>query len=97
MKLAILMPATGSMPTSCPTSNFILFTLPRDWYRFNVLQRIHMNYIENLSFATVSTLAAGFYDPKAAAYMGLVFMFGRYLIFLNTDCCIRRSMTKKRG
>ncbi len=37
-----------------------------------------MNYIENISFATTATLAAGLYQPKAAAYIGLSFMFGRY-------------------
>lgn len=83
----------ASMPTSYPTSNHE-FTL-RDWYRFNVLQRIHMNYIENLSFATVSTLAAGLYDPKIASCMGLVFLLGRYF-FSYTGSYIPRFMIKKR-
>jgi hypothetical protein len=46
-----------------------------------------MNYVENLSFATVSTLAGGLYDAKTASYMGLMFMLGRYFCF-NLDCCI---------
>lgn len=36
-----------------------------------------MNYVENISFATTATLAAGLYQPRTAAYIGLAYMFGR--------------------
>lgn len=54
--------------------NFIIF---RDWYNFNVLQRIHMNYVENISIATTTTLAAGLYNPRYAACAGLTYIVGR--------------------
>jgi hypothetical protein len=54
--------------------NLIIF---RDWYHFNVLQRIHLNYVENISIATTSTLAAGLYNPRYAAYAGLTYIVGR--------------------
>jgi hypothetical protein len=53
-----------------------------------------MNYVENLSFATVSTLAEGLYDAKTASYMGLMFMLGRYFCF-DLDCYIHGFMTGK--
>lgn len=49
----------------------------RDWYTFNVLQRVHMNYIENIHLATGATLAAGIYQPKIAAYVGIAYIVGR--------------------
>lgn len=35
-----------------------------DWYHFNILQRIHLNYLESLPLALTSLLAAGLYRPK---------------------------------
>ncbi len=46
-----------------------------------MLQRIHLNYIGNFSFATVSTLAAGLYYAKTASSMGLMFMLGKVALF----------------
>jgi hypothetical protein len=36
-----------------------------------------MNYVENIHLATGATLAAGLYNPKRAAYIGLIYIFGR--------------------
>jgi hypothetical protein len=36
-----------------------------------------MNYIENIHLATSATLAAGIYQPKTAAYVGIAYIFGR--------------------
>lgn len=36
----------------------------RDWYEFNVLQRIHLNNLEALPLCLTSLLAAGIYRPK---------------------------------
>jgi hypothetical protein len=51
--------------------------LYRDWYRFNVLQRIHLNYVEGISLAQTSVLAAGLYKPKHAALIGLAYIIGK--------------------
>ncbi len=42
---------------------------------------LYLNYIENLSLATVSTLAVGIYDAKTASSMGLMFMLGKVVLF----------------
>lgn len=81
-----------SIHRNSPTSN--QNTSFRDWYNFNILQRIHMNYVENLSFATTATLAAGLYEPKAASYMGLVFMLGKY-ISVHSEFCIILSTLRQ--
>ena len=49
----------------------------RDWYRFNVLQRIHLNSVEGISLAQTSLLAAGIYRPREAALIGLAYILGR--------------------
>lgn len=49
----------------------------RDWYRFNVLQRIHLNYVEGVNLAQASVLAAGLYRPREAALVGLAYIIGR--------------------
>ena len=49
----------------------------RDWYRFNVLQRIHLNYVEGVNLAQASVLAAGLYRPREAALFGLAYIIGR--------------------
>lgn len=74
-----------SILRNCLTSNVYVMKL-RDWYQFNILQRIHLNYVENLSFATTATLAAGLFEPKAAAYTGLVYLLGRYSYLFTLEC-----------
>jgi hypothetical protein len=48
----------------------------KDWYEFNVLQRIHLNYLETLPLALTSLFAAGYYKPKVASLIG-----GVYIVF----------------
>lgn len=54
----------------------------RDWYRFNVLQRIHLNYQENISLATTAIIAAGIYNPNVGVGIGVAYMIGRLLYSL---------------
>ena len=49
----------------------------RDWYNLNVLQRIHLNYVEGISLAQLSVLSAGLYEPKIAAKLGVLYIVGR--------------------
>lgn len=51
----------------------------RDWYKFNIYQRVHQNYVESLSFAQTSLLSAAIYKPKEAAAVGLLFIVGRII------------------
>ena len=52
---------------------------PRDWYRFNVLQRNHLNYMENINWATTAVLAAGVVNPNYGVGVGLSYILGRLL------------------
>lgn len=36
----------------------------KDWYEFNVLQRVHLNYLENMPVALMSLLCSGVYRPR---------------------------------
>lgn len=38
--------------------------LRRDWYKYNVAQRIHLNYVEGINFGQISLLSAALYRPK---------------------------------
>ncbi len=49
----------------------------KDWYKFNILQRCHLNYLENLPIVMTSLVAAGLYDPKKASVVGLAYLFFR--------------------
>ena len=49
----------------------------RDWYKLNVYQRIHLNYIEGMSLAQVSLLSSAIYKPKIAALLGVLYVVGR--------------------
>lgn len=48
-----------------------------DWYRFNVLQRIHLNYVENINLASIAVVAAGIVKPNYGVGVGLIYMLGR--------------------
>ena len=60
LREAFLIRVMVSILKSYPTSNLFKSNF-RDWYKFNILQRIHLKYVENLSFATTATLAAGLF------------------------------------
>jgi len=55
----------------------------RDWYNFNVAQRVHQNYLENINWMSLSVLAAGLYKPQVAAAMGAVMIIARGLYLIG--------------
>lgn len=50
-----------------------------DWYKFNVQQRIHLNYVEQLGLATTSVLAGGLVCPHIGIGIGLTHIIARLL------------------
>ncbi|KAJ3381246.1 hypothetical protein HDU92_005489 [Lobulomyces angularis] len=51
----------------------------KEWDEFNSYQRVHHNYLEQLNLITITTLVAGFFQPRITAGLGAVYIFGRYL------------------
>lgn len=49
----------------------------KDWYQFNILQRVHLNYLEQLPLALSALLAAGIYRPREAAGLGVLYLVGK--------------------
>lgn len=49
-----------------------------DWYRFNILQRIHQNYIENINLYSIAVVSAGLVKANYGVYVGLGYFIGRY-------------------
>ncbi|OLY80546.1 Microsomal glutathione S-transferase 3 [Smittium mucronatum] len=50
-----------------------------EWSQFNSLNRIHLNYVEQLCPATITTLFSGLFYPIPSSIFGAVYIFGRYL------------------
>lgn len=67
----------------------------RDWYKFNIHERIHHNYIENISLATTGVVAAGLVKGNYGLGVGLAYMIGRYCIFV-LDLYTLSSTRKKK-
>jgi hypothetical protein len=42
-----------------------------------VAQRIHLNYVENISLATIGVVAAGLVKPNYGVAVGIAYMIGR--------------------
>jgi hypothetical protein len=49
----------------------------KDWYTFNVLQRVHLSYLEQLPFALAALVSAGIYRPRLASILGAIFIVGK--------------------
>jgi len=49
----------------------------KDWYRFNVLQRIHLNYVEGINLGSASVIAAGLVNANYGVAVGLTYILGR--------------------
>ncbi|KAI3647186.1 hypothetical protein MP228_007407 [Amoeboaphelidium protococcarum] len=47
------------------------------WTEFNNHQRVHMNYVENVTLVTTLQLLSGVFSPVASAVLGAVYMVGR--------------------
>ncbi len=50
-----------------------------DWHEFNIAQRVHQNYIENLTTITTNLLVSGLSFPVPAASLGAVYFVSRFL------------------
>ena len=51
----------------------------RDWYNFNILQRVHQNYVENINFYSVAVISAGLVKANYGVYVGIGYFIGRYI------------------
>ena len=49
----------------------------KQWFEFNVAQRIHQNFLESLIIVVLLTLVAGLKYPAVTVYLGLAYSFGR--------------------
>ncbi len=55
----------------------------RNWYLFNLAQRTHLNFVEQIGVVVPMLLAGGVYYPKLAACLGWTYFFGRLLYRLT--------------
>lgn len=67
----------------------------RDWYKFNVHQRIHQNYIEGISLATTGVVAAGLVKGNYGFGVGLAYMIGRYYLFVLDSSTLSSTRRRK--
>jgi glutathione S-transferase len=49
----------------------------KDWYTFNILQRVHLSYLEQLPIALTALASAGVYRPRLASIMGAILIVGK--------------------
>jgi hypothetical protein len=52
-----------------------------DWLYFNNAQRVHYNYLENITLIVVYAALAGLYYPLGATYCCLAIFIGRFAYF----------------
>lgn len=50
-----------------------------DWFTFNIAQRTHLNFVENIGLVIPALLLAGLSLPFASAILGGVYFIGRLL------------------
>mmetsp|Transcript_90069 Transcript_90069/g.124333 ORF Transcript_90069/g.124333 Transcript_90069/m.124333 type:complete len:175 (+) Transcript_90069:27-551(+) len=50
-----------------------------DWYTFNLRQRAHKNFIEQLTVVCIFTLLAGLFTPQYAIILGSIYAVGRLI------------------
>ena len=67
----------------------------RDWYKFNIHQRIHQNYIEGISLATTGVVAAGLVKGNYGLGVGLGYMIGRYYLFVLDSFTLSSTRRRK--
>ena len=51
----------------------------KDWYAFNIAQRVHLSYLEQLPVAVAALVSAGIYYPRASALAGVIYIVGKIL------------------
>ncbi|KAJ3384088.1 Microsomal glutathione S-transferase 3 [Lobulomyces angularis] len=52
---------------------------PKDWEEFNIYQRVHYNYLEDLNLITMLTLVSSVNHPILSAKLNCMYIFGRFL------------------
>lgn len=52
----------------------------KDWFNFNLAQRAHFNFLEQILIVLFLILVAGFKYPDYTVIAGLVYSFGRFLM-----------------
>ena len=55
----------------------------KQWFDFNVVQRIHMNFLEQLFFLLFLILTAGVTNPAYTVYAGIAYCLGRLIMALG--------------
>ena len=52
----------------------------KQWFDFNIVQRIHGNFLEQVQIVTLLVLVAGLKHPSIAVILGGVYSLGRFLM-----------------
>jgi hypothetical protein len=55
----------------------------KEWYEFNLAQRAHLNFAEQIGVILPLLLTAGVFYPVLAGYIGWIYFFGRLIYFLQ--------------
>lgn len=51
----------------------------KDWFNFNIAQRVHLNFVESISTYLVLLLVSGLSYPIIAAILGMCLIIGRII------------------
>ena len=72
----------GGYP-DCGSGRYTMEAGYRSWFEFNIAQRIHINYMENISQIIVLLLCTGLHYPNTTTAIGWYYVVGRLLYQLG--------------
>ena len=55
----------------------------KDWFDFNVAQRIHYHYLESVTPVVCWLLIGGIYYPQVSASLGAAYILGRIIFHIG--------------
>ena len=55
----------------------------KQWFEFNIAQRIHSNFLEQLLIVTLLLLTAGLKHPGYTVYAGIIYSVGRVIMAIG--------------
>ena len=72
----------------CGSGRFSYQLTYKEWFEFNLAQRLHYNYLDNVSIIVFLLLVAGLEHPQKASLCGAVYIGSRFLY--NTGSAMGR-------